>query len=122
MTDDFTAPTVTATNLQRTATSGWKNAAVSVKLRGADGKGGSGVAAVYYTVDGGDTQTYSGAFRVSDAGTHKVQVLGGGQGRQHGRLQDGLREPGPRRAGLGPLRRERGPRRGADAGRPSPSP
>jgi hypothetical protein len=73
VTDDFKAPSVTATNLQRTDTSGWKKAAVSVKLRGADGKGGSGVAAVYYTVDGGDTQTYSGAFRVSDAGTHKVR-------------------------------------------------
>ena len=73
VTDDFTAPSVTATHLQRNATSGWKRAAVSVRLSGADGKGGSGVAAVYYTVDGGDTQTYSGAFRVSDAGSHKVK-------------------------------------------------
>jgi hypothetical protein len=73
VTDDFKAPTVTATNLQRTATSGWRNAAVGVKLAGSDGRGGSGVAAVYYTVDGGATQTYSGAFRVSDAGTHKVK-------------------------------------------------
>jgi hypothetical protein len=73
VTDDFKAPAVTATNLQRTATSGWAKAAVSVKLRGADGKGGSGVAAVYYTVDGGATQTYAGAFSVSDAGSHKVR-------------------------------------------------
>jgi hypothetical protein len=73
VTDDFTAPTVTATNLQRTATSGWKRAAVSVKLRGSDGSGGSGVAAVYYTVDGGDTQTYSRAFNVADAGAHEVR-------------------------------------------------
>ena len=73
VTDDFKAPSVTATNLQRTAVSGWKNAAVSVKLRGADGKGGSGVAAVYYTVDDGATQTYSGAFRVADASSHKVK-------------------------------------------------
>ena len=73
VTDDFTAPTVTATNLQRTATSGWRRAAVSVKLRGSDGSGGSGVAAVYYTVDGGDTQTYSGAFEVADAGIHEVR-------------------------------------------------
>jgi hypothetical protein len=73
VTDDFTAPTVTATNLQRTTTSGWKNAAVSVKLHGSDGAGGSGVAAVYYTVDGGATQTYSGAFTVSGAGSHTVK-------------------------------------------------
>ena len=73
VTDDFRAPSVTATNLQRTATSGWKRAPVSVRLSGADGKGGSGVAAVYYTVDDGDTQTYSGAFRVSDADSHEVE-------------------------------------------------
>jgi hypothetical protein len=73
VTDDFTAPAVTATNLQRTATSGWKNAAVSVKLRGSDGTGGSGIAAVYYTVDGGATREYSGAFTISEADTHRVK-------------------------------------------------
>ena len=72
VTDDFTAPTVTATNLQRSATSDWKNAAVSVKLRGSDGTGGSGVAAMYYTLDGGDAQTYTNAFTVADAGNHPV--------------------------------------------------
>jgi hypothetical protein len=73
VTDDFTEPVVTATNLQRTATSGWRAAPVRVRLRGFDGKGGSGVAAVYYTVDGGDTLVYSHAFRIADAGSHPVQ-------------------------------------------------
>jgi len=70
--DDFTGPTVTASGLQSSATSGWKNAPVRVSLKGSDGAVGSGVAAVYYTVDGGATQTYSGAFTVSGAGSHTV--------------------------------------------------
>jgi hypothetical protein len=71
--DDFTAPRVTPSGLQSSATSGWKNAAVKVKLQGSDGTGGSGVAAVYYSVDGGETQTYSGPFTVSDADSHAVK-------------------------------------------------
>jgi len=71
--DDFTAPTVTAKGLQRRATSGWTNAPVHVSLKGSDGTGGSGVAAVYYTLDGGATQTCSHALRVSGAGSHVVK-------------------------------------------------
>ena len=56
---------MTATGLQRSATAGWKNKAVAVKLSATDGSGGSGVAAVSYTLDGGATQTYAGAFTVS---------------------------------------------------------
>jgi hypothetical protein len=73
VTDDFTPPVVAATNLQRTATRGWKDTPVRVRLRGSDGEGGSGVAAVYYTVDNGETHTYAHAFRVSDPGSHVVQ-------------------------------------------------
>ena len=60
VTDDFTAPTVTATGLQRSATTGWKNKAVAVRLSASDGSGGSGVAAISYTLDGGSAQTYDG--------------------------------------------------------------
>ena len=73
VTDDFTAPTVTATGLQRSATTGWKNKAVAVKLSATDGSGGSGVAAISYTLDGGATQTYAGAFTVSAAGSHTIR-------------------------------------------------
>jgi hypothetical protein len=72
VTDDFTAPTVTATGLQRSARAGWANKAVTVKLSASDGSGGSGVAATYHALDGGATQTYSGAFSVSGAGSHTV--------------------------------------------------
>jgi hypothetical protein len=71
--DDFTGPKVTATGLQRSATAGWRDKAVTVKLKGSDGSGGSGVAAVYYTLDGGPTQTYTRSFSVSGAGSHKVE-------------------------------------------------
>jgi len=71
--DDFTGPKVTATGLQRSAAAGWQDKAVAVKLKGSDGSGGSGVAAVYYTLDGGPTQTYSGSFSVSAAGSHPVE-------------------------------------------------
>ena len=71
--DDFTGPTVTATGLQRSAATGWQNKAATVRLRGSDGSGGSGVAAVSYTLDGGAAQTYAGAFPVSGAGSHKVR-------------------------------------------------
>jgi hypothetical protein len=70
--DDFTAPTVTPSGLQSSATSGWKKTPVTVKLTATD-TGGSGVAAVYYTLDGGATQRYSGTFTVSDAGSHAVR-------------------------------------------------
>ncbi len=71
--DDFTGPTVAATGLQRSAATGWKNKPVTVKLTASDGSHGSGVAAVYYTVDGGATQTYAGSFSISDADSHKIR-------------------------------------------------
>jgi hypothetical protein len=72
VTDDFTAPTVTAAGLQRSAMTGWKNKAVAVTLTASDGSGGSGAAAISYTLDGGPTQTYGGAFTVSGAASHVV--------------------------------------------------
>jgi hypothetical protein len=71
--DDFTAPTVTTSGLQTSATTGWKKSAVTVTLKASDGSGGSGVSAVYYTLNGGAAQRYSGAFKVSSAGSHPVR-------------------------------------------------
>ena len=71
--DERTAPNVSATGLQNSATRGWTNAPVSVTLRASDGAGGVALAGVYYTIDGGATQTYSGAFSVADASSHKVR-------------------------------------------------
>ena len=67
---DSTFPVTTATGLQTTRHVGWRNKAQTVSLAASDS--GSGVAAVYYTVDGGSRQTYRGAFAVSGAGSHVV--------------------------------------------------
>ena len=68
---DTAPPTTTATGLQADDHTGWRNLSQSVTLAASDGKG-SGVAATYYTVDGGPQQTYSGAFAVSGSGRHPV--------------------------------------------------
>lgn len=69
---DLTPPT-TAANVTGTAgANGWYTSAVSVSLTAADNAQGSGVAATYYTVDGGAQQTYGGAFSVSGDGAHPV--------------------------------------------------
>ena len=44
-----------------------------MRLSASDGSGGSGVAAVSYTLDGGATQTYAGAFTVSAPGSHTIR-------------------------------------------------
>ena len=67
---DSTFPATTATGLQATRHAGWRNQAQTVSLAASDS--GSGVAAVYYTVDAGSRQTYKGAFSVSGAGSHVV--------------------------------------------------
>jgi hypothetical protein len=67
---DATSPVTTAGGLQSAATSGWTNTAQTVILQATDG--GSGVAATYYTVDGGAQQTYSAPFAVSGAASHTV--------------------------------------------------
>ena len=68
---DTTAPATTASGLQASAASGWRNAPQSVTLLG-DDAGLSGVAATYYTLDGGPRQSYTGAFEVSAAGSHTI--------------------------------------------------
>ena len=61
---DLTAPVTTRHDLQADNHSGWRNASQTVSLSPADGSG-SGVAATYYTLDGGAQQTYGAPFAVS---------------------------------------------------------
>ena len=60
----------TATGLQLSPTTGWQNTSQLVTLSANDA--GSGLAATYYTLNGGDTQTYSAPFTVSGQGSHEV--------------------------------------------------
>ena len=68
---DTQAPVTTTTDLQADNHSGWRTTSQDVTLTADDGTG-SGVAATYYTVDGGAHQTYSTKFTVSGAGRHRV--------------------------------------------------
>ena len=68
---DTTAPDTTASGLMPDSSSGWRNTGQTVSLSG-DDDGGCGVAATYYTVDGGATQTYSNPFIVSTQGSHVI--------------------------------------------------
>ena len=68
---DTARPVTTATGLQTDAHSGWTNAAVTVALSAVDA-GNAGVAATYYTVDGGPQKTYAAPFSVSGQGQHTV--------------------------------------------------
>lgn len=68
---DTSAPVTTAAGLQADNLSGWTNAAVTVTLSATD-VGNAGVAATYYTVDGGVAQTYTKPFTVSGVGQHPV--------------------------------------------------
>ena len=67
---DITPPATTATGLQTSATAGWQNVSQVVSLAANDSL--SGVAATYYTIDGGAQQTYTSAFTISTQGSHKV--------------------------------------------------
>ncbi|MGZ4198717.1 MAG: WD40/YVTN/BNR-like repeat-containing protein, partial [Thermoleophilia bacterium] len=67
---DTTAPVTTPTGLQANASSGWQNVSQVVSLAGSDGL--SGVAATYYTLDGGARQTYASPFTVFVQGSHTV--------------------------------------------------
>ena len=49
---------------------GWRTSAVQVTLSPSDAR--SGVAATYYKVDGGPTQTYSGPFMIDESALHQV--------------------------------------------------
>jgi len=68
---DTRKPATTASGLQSTNHTGWRSTAQTVSLAPDDGDG-SGIAATRYTVDGGATQTYAGAFTVSGQGSHPV--------------------------------------------------
>lgn len=65
---DATAPVTTATGLSANPAPDWSKSA-TVSLSADDSK--SGVAATYYSIDGGAQQTYQGPFALSD-GVHTV--------------------------------------------------
>ena len=67
---DTTAPVTTATGLQPNASSGWQNVSQVVSLAGSDGL--SGVAATYYTLDGGASRPTRAPSRSSAQGSHTV--------------------------------------------------
>ena len=68
---DTTAPTTTQSGLQIDDLSGWRTTSQTVSLSATD-TGGSGVASISYTVDGGAAQTYSAPFTVSGFLQHQV--------------------------------------------------
>lgn len=68
---DATAPVTQAAASGTLGTNGWYRSAVQVALSAVDNL--SGMANSYYTINGGATQTYAGAFNVSTAGVHTVR-------------------------------------------------
>jgi outer membrane protein assembly factor BamB len=67
---DATAPQTQAAASGTTGANGWYRSPVQVALSAADNL--SGIANSYYSIDGGATQTYAGAFTVSNAGAHTI--------------------------------------------------
>ena len=67
---DRTAPTTTA-DVSGTPKNGWYSTSVEVTLSAHDNL--TDVASTFYTLDGGPTQTYSGAFTVGTEGEHTVK-------------------------------------------------
>ena len=67
---DRTAPTTTA-SVPALPASGWYTDPVSVTLTGSDDL--SGVAATYYSVDDGATESYTGAFSFGTEGAHTIK-------------------------------------------------
>jgi hypothetical protein len=65
---DGSAPS-TAVTISGTGSNGWRTTPVQITLSPTDAR--SGVAATYYTVDGGPTQTYSGSFTVDGSAVHQ---------------------------------------------------
>ncbi len=69
---DTTPPVTSASGLAGSPTGSWHTSASSFTLSANDA-GGSGLAATYYTIDGGATQTYSGsAVPVSGDASHLI--------------------------------------------------
>ena len=67
---DGSAPSTAITIGGTTGSNGWRTTPVQITLSPTDAR--SGVAATYYTVDGGPTQTYSGPFTVDGSAVHQV--------------------------------------------------
>jgi outer membrane protein assembly factor BamB len=66
---DGSAPS-TGISLVGTFSNGWRTTPVQVNLSPSDTR--SGVAATYYTLDGGPTQTYSGPFMINESAIHQL--------------------------------------------------
>jgi len=69
---DASPATTLATGLAADQLTGWTSGGPRTVDLAADDGSGSGVAAIYYTVDGGGQQLYAGSFTVSGAGQHAV--------------------------------------------------
>ncbi|HET6976925.1 MAG TPA: PQQ-binding-like beta-propeller repeat protein [Pyrinomonadaceae bacterium] len=67
---DGIAPSTAISTSGTNGFNGWRTSAVQVTLSPSDAR--SGVAATYYKVDGGPTQTYSGPFMVDESAVHQV--------------------------------------------------
>jgi hypothetical protein len=68
---DNAAPTTQISTSGTAGTNGWFKSAVQVSLSASDNNQ-SGVASTSYSVDGGATQTYTGAFSIGNEGVHQV--------------------------------------------------
>lgn len=66
---DGSAPS-TGISLVGTSSNGWRTTPVQVTLSPSDTR--SGVAATYYTVNGGPTQTYSGPFMINESAIYQL--------------------------------------------------
>jgi hypothetical protein len=68
---DSGAPTTQISTSGTVGSNGWHQSSVQVALSASDNSQ-VGVATIYYSVDGGATQTYSSAFTVGTQGVHQV--------------------------------------------------
>lgn len=69
---DTTAPTTTLLTTPTPNGAGWNDTNVLMGLHATDTSGGSGVAATYYTLDGGSPQSYTSTVTLSAPGTTTV--------------------------------------------------
>ena len=67
---DTLPPTSSASGLQPSAHSGWRKNAQTVTLKAADS--GSGLAGIYYSIDGHSQAVYTASFTVAGDGSHVV--------------------------------------------------
>lgn len=67
---DGSAPSTAISTSGTNGWNGWRTSAVQVTLSPTDAR--SGVAATYYTVDGGPVQTYSGPFMIDGSAIHQL--------------------------------------------------